>query len=77
MAKAFQTLAYLEKELRTWSGVTFEVEHLSTHPKLWVCYNSNRRFLIFSSTNVDPRGIRNKVSQLRRLLRELGAEKVK
>jgi len=69
------TLDKLHKELRAWPGVTYEVDNTSHHPKLRVRYAGTERFLPFSSTSVDERGVRNKVSQLRRLLRELGAEK--
>jgi hypothetical protein len=70
-----RTLDALEQELRAWSGVTYEVADTRPHPKLYVQYSEQRRFLPFSSTSVEGRGMRNKVSQLRRLLHELGAQR--
>jgi hypothetical protein len=65
----------LEKELRAWPGVTYEVAANRPHDRLYVEYGGQRRFLPFSSTPVGRRGMLNKVSQLRRLLHELGAKK--
>lgn len=70
-----KTIDLLEKELRAWPGVTYEVVDERPHPKLLVACNNTRRFLPFSGTSVDRRGMLNKVTQLRRLLRDMGAEK--
>lgn len=65
----------LQSELTRWPGVTYWVEPGKTHPKLHVCYAERERKLPFSSTKVDPRGLLNKVTELRRLLNTLGAER--
>ena len=71
-----RTLDALEKELRAWPGVTYEVVTNRPHSKLYVQYGEQRRFIPFSGTPVQTRGMLNKVSQLRRLLRDIGAEKL-
>lgn len=65
----------LEQELARWPGVEWRFEHASRHPRLYVSYNGVSRFLPYTSTNTDPRGMRNKVSQLRRELQKIGATK--
>lgn len=70
-----ESLDFLKRELERWSGVEYGVEDVRPHPKLRVEYKGVRRFLPFSSTRVDRRGILNKVTELRRTLRDMGAER--
>lgn len=63
----------LEREIRKWPGVTYSIEPSKVHPKLRLRYRESERFLPFSKTRVDPRGMLNKVTQLRRVLRDMGA----
>lgn len=69
------SLESLEKELSHWPGVQHRAEHKGRHPKLWIAYRGEERFLPFSSTKVGHYGLMQKVTQLRRTLRELGAER--
>lgn len=67
----------LEAELAKWRGVVaHRYETGGKHTKLVVETASGSRFLPFTNTKTDPRGELNKISDLRRVLRELGAEKV-
>ena len=66
----------LRKELERWQGVDYSVDKTGRHPRLWVEFGGRRRFVPFSSTHVDKYGLMQKVTQLRRTLRELGAERV-
>lgn len=72
-----EQIRMLERELEQWPKVKYEVEKegRSRHPKLWLEYEGRRRFVVFSSTYVAHRGLKNNISNLRRVLRELGAEK--
>lgn len=69
------TLELLEKELARWPGVKHRAEHKGRHPKLWVKYRETERFVPFSLTKVGRYGLMQKVTQLRRTLREIGAER--
>lgn len=68
-------LELLERELQRWPGVKYVVEPSSTHPKLRLSYEDKGRFLPFSKTKVASRGALNKVTELRRVLRDLGAQR--
>lgn len=69
------SLEYLKKELQRWPGVDHRAEHSGKHPRLWVAYKGEKRFVPFSSTQVGKYGLMQKVTQLRRVLREIGAER--
>lgn len=66
------SLEHLKKELKRWPGVEHRVEHSGRHPRLWVEYQGERKFVPFSSTKVGRYGLMQKVTQLRRTLREIG-----
>ena len=68
-------LEHLEKELRRWPAVEYDVELSGRHPRIVVRYGGAERFVPFSSTKVGHYGLMQKVTQLRRVLRELGAER--
>jgi hypothetical protein len=68
------TLEQMEKELARWPGVNHRVERSGRHPRVWVEYRGEKRFVPFSSTKVGHYGIMQKITQLRRVLREIGAE---
>lgn len=67
------TLEMLVKELRRWPGVTYRADPSGRHPRLWVEYGSEKRFVPYSSTKVGHYGLMQKVTQLRRMLRDMGA----
>lgn len=69
------TLEQLEKELKRWPGVRHRAEHSGRHPKLWVEYAGAERFVPFSLTKVGKYGIMQKVTQLRRTLKAIGAHR--
>jgi len=69
------SLELMEKELSRWPGVEHRAEHAGRHPRLWVKYGEAERFVPFSSTKVGRYGLMQKVTQLRRTLREIGAER--
>jgi hypothetical protein len=67
----------LLKELDRWHGVTgHRFEHGGKHTRLVVETPRGSRFVTMSLTASDFRATKNKVSDLRKVLRELGAEKV-
>lgn len=70
------TLEQLEKELRKWPGVNYRAEHTGKHPRLWVNYKGVEQFIPYSFTKVGKYGVMQKLTQLRRTLKELGAERV-
>jgi hypothetical protein len=64
-------------ELDKWDGVLgHHFEHGGKHMRLVVETESGSRFVTLSLTASDFRATKNKVSDLRKVLRELGAEKV-
>lgn len=64
-------------ELEQWNGVTgHSFERGSKHSRLIVETARGSRFLTLSLTASDFRATKNKVSDLRKVLRGLGAEKV-
>lgn len=67
-----RTIDALEQELRRWEGVTWRAEHAGRHPRLHLTGPTGKtRFLVYSHTPVERRAVLNKVSELRRVLREL------
>lgn len=69
------TLEKLERELSRWPGVIHRAEHSGRHPKLWIRYGDTEQFLPFSSTKVGRYGLMQKLAQMRRMLRAMGAER--
>ena len=69
-----EQLHLLERELAKWPSVKYEVvkEGRSRHPKIVLDYDGCRRFVVFSSTYVGHRALKNNVSNLRRVLRDMG-----
>ena len=64
-------------ELDKWHGVLgHRFEYGGKHQRLVVETESGSRFVTLSLTASDHRATKNKVSDLRKVLRELGAEKV-
>lgn len=66
----------LEKELDRWSGITgHHFERGNKHPRLVIETKKGSRFVTMSLTASDHRATQNKIGDLRKVLRELGAEK--
>lgn len=62
----------IEREMAKWPGVEYAIEHRGKHPALVVRRGGASRFVPFTNTRTDRRGILNKVSDIRRALREIG-----
>ena len=69
------SLDTLRKELERWQGVAYSVDKTGRHPRIWLEYRGVKRFIPYSSTPVGKYGLMQKVTQLRRMLREIGAER--
>lgn len=67
------SLEALRKELKRWPTVDYTVDMSGRHPRIIVSYGGVERFVPFSSTKVGRYGLMQKVTQLRRMLREIGA----
>ena len=66
----------LVREIGRWSGVTdHRFEHGGKHVRLVLTTAKASRFVTMSLTASDHRATKNKISDLRKVLRELGAEK--
>lgn len=63
-------------ELEHWPGVTYKFEGGSKHPRIVLSYKMRSRWHTLPSTASDHRAIRNSISHIRNLLRELGAHRV-
>jgi hypothetical protein len=77
MAKNNQIDA-LEQELNRWPGVEWDYapKGNNKHPKLLVFFQNQRRKMSLAFTPSDHRTALNTVSDLRKLLRELGASRI-
>jgi hypothetical protein len=67
----------LETELSKWTGFSWNIQHGGRHTKIVLHRGEQRRACPFSLTPVPYRALLNNVTQLRRALREIGAEKVR
>ena len=62
-------------ELSNWHGIKdYRFERGGKHRKLVIETVSGSRFITFSITPSDKRAERNRIADLRKILRELGAE---
>jgi hypothetical protein len=65
----------LIKELKKWKNVEFRIDNAGKHIKFYLTVNNKSRFVLFSKTIGDWRGKHRQVSDVRKTLIELGAEK--
>lgn len=64
----------VERELRSWPGVSYEITASAKHRRVVVSYRGQARPVSMPSTPSDSRyGVRNFLGDLRRVLRDLGA----
>lgn len=78
MSGARDYLEAAEAEIAHWPGVAFRHEHPrgKGHPRIVVAFGSRERFVTFPGTPSDSlRGVRNHIADLRKALREMGAER--
>jgi len=66
-------LSLIRRELGEWGGVEYEIVSGGKHPKLVLKYGGSSRFVTFSTTRVDRRGMMNKLRDIRMQLTALGA----
>lgn len=65
----------LEQELSRWTGFQWSYEHGGRHKKIVLQKEGQRRICPFSLTPVCRRSLLNNVTQLRRALNEIGAQR--
>lgn len=65
----------LIKELNKWKDVGVRLDPCKKHIKVHLTVNNKSRFVLFSKTPSDWRGKHRQVSDVRKTLIELGAEK--
>ena len=65
----------LVKELNKWKDVEFRIENSGKHVKFYLTVNNKSRFVLLSKTISDFRGKYNQVSDVRKTLIKLGAQK--
>lgn len=70
-----RSVRFIRDELRNWPDVDYEIKSGGKHPKLILKYGEASRFVTFSSTPVEGRAILNKLSDIRRELKALGASR--
>ncbi|HVK81963.1 MAG TPA: hypothetical protein VM915_15285 [Verrucomicrobiae bacterium] len=64
----------VEREMRSWPGVCYEITASAKHRRVVVSYGGQARPVSMPSTPSDSRyGVRNFLGDLRRALRDLGA----
>lgn len=69
-----ETRLALQRELQRWPFVTFEFGGRSKHGCIVVRFREQRRMVVSAATPSDFRAIRNTVRDLRKVLREMGAQ---
>lgn len=70
-----RSIRFIRDELAEWPGVDYEIKSGGKHPKLVLKYGERSRFVTFSTTSVDRRGMMNKVRDIRLTLEALGASR--
>lgn len=70
-----RSIDFIRKELTNWPDVEYEVKSGGKHPKLVLKYGEQSRFVSFSTTAVDRRGVLNKLREIRLQLTALGASR--
>jgi hypothetical protein len=65
----------LVKELNKWKNFEFRIDNSGKHIKFHLTVNNKSRFVLFSKTISDWRGKHRQVSDVRKTLVKLGAEK--
>lgn len=75
--KAKEIAEAIERELESWPGTTVEFSETGKHPKAKLIFADKRIFVPFSSTPGDSDVIVIKLGEVRRALRDLGAERSK
>lgn len=68
-------LRRIKAELEKWRGVDYRVEPGGKHDRIVVVYSGQQRFVTFTRTATGPRGQKNKISDVRRTLQSLGAQR--
>lgn len=62
-------------ELKHWPDVDYEIESGGRHSKIRFVYHNCSKFLTFSTTKVDRRGMLNQRAVMRKLLAAMGASR--
>jgi hypothetical protein len=69
-------ISAVEQEIEHWPGVSIEWDRLSKHRKATFTLSGKRKFITLPSTGSDTvRGPKNVVTNMRSVLREIGAER--
>lgn len=67
-------LKMMLRELDKWPGITYSLGHRTKHPVIHVHLGDQSFMHTYAGSPSDYRGARNKVSQLRRAIREMVAK---
>lgn len=65
----------IEKELAKHTGLNFAFQRRGKHPCVVLSHAGQSRFVVFTSTPTDRRGILNCISDVRKALRHIGVIK--
>lgn len=68
-----RSLTLILRELQNWRDVAHEIRRGGKHPRIVLTHGGKSRFVTFSGTRSDRRGVLNKISDVRAALRALGA----
>jgi len=63
----------IRAEIERWPGVSAEFDRRRKHPVVFIRYGSQERMLTFPGTAGDYRAVKNKIADIRRMLRGWGA----
>lgn len=66
----------IEREVAQWPGVTLRFGNRRKHREAVLMYQDRERFVMYCSSPSDSRrGMKIKIAEVRRVLKELGAQK--
>lgn len=66
-----RTLDLIMQELEAYPQITATIEPGKRHPRVRLVLGDQSRFIVYSSTPVDRRGMLNKRAELRRLIADM------
>lgn len=61
----------IERELQKHPGVDYEFARRGKHPSVILKVGDRQKYVVFTGTRTDPRGMKNKIAQIRRVIREI------
>jgi hypothetical protein len=78
MASGYKALSWdakIDAELAEWPGVAYRREGGRKHQRLYLSFDGRERFVVYPSSPSEYRGLQNKITDIRKELTGLGANR--